>query len=316
VLNEPDGARTWLPSNDHPSDKATWTFELAVPTGFAAAANGELVTRTRGDDGELWLWAESQPMSTYLVQVVVGNYEVVVTDPIESVSGKQIAMTHVVPVGERTTFQQAVDSITPQMAFFEERFGPYPLDRYGLAFVNDLSGVAMETQGRSMFGADEFSSGELGLAQQLLLSHELAHQWFGNAVSPAGWDDIWLNESLTTYAQWLWLDEIGLQPLEAYAGEMLARRQSDGESTGNPSVAEMFGFLRYDGGAPVVHALRRTMGDEAFFGLMATWIADNTGTSQSTEAFIALAEAVLGRDLTDFFDDWLFSGDLPDAYPE
>lgn len=315
VLNEPDGARTWLPSNDHPSDKAAWTFELTVPTGVTAAANGELIDQTTGGAGDVWVWAEPDPMPTYLVQLIIGSYEIVTAEPIISTTGRSIPITHVVPAGERSVFEPAFDSVGPQIEFFEELFGPYPLEQYGLAFVNDLSGLAMETQGRSMFGADDFASGELTFLAELLLAHELAHQWFGNAVSPAAWSDIWLNESLTTYAQWLWLDDAGLQPLERYADAMLAQRQTAGESTGEPSVPGMFGFLRYDGGATVVHALRLTIGDDAFFELMTSWIADNAGSSQTTDAFIELTEAVHGSDLTQFFDDWLFAGDLPDTYP-
>ncbi|BAN02766.1 M1 family metallopeptidase [Ilumatobacter coccineus] len=315
VLNEPDGARSWMPSNDHPSDKAKWTFEVTVPPGTTAAANGELIARTSVDGDDVWIWAEFEPMPTYLVQLIVGSYEVVVADPVELASGREVPLTHVVPAGERTVFEAAFESIGPQMDFFEARFGPYPLERYGLAFVNDLSGLAMETQGRSMFGADDFAPEAPEFLQELLLSHELAHQWFGNAVSPATWGDIWLNESLATYAQWLWLDEAGLQPLDDFAAEMLARRQVDGESTGDPSVSELFGFLRYDGGAPIVHALRLTMGDDPFFELLSDWVADNADTSRTTDDFIDLATEVHRSDLTAFFDAWLFAGDLPDEYP-
>lgn len=315
VLNEPAGARSWLPSNDHPSDKATWTFEVTVPAGVTAAANGELVTRATVDGVTTWVWSELEPMPTYLVQLIVGNYEVVVAEPIASSTGSAIELIHVVPAGERTTFEAAFESIGQQMSFFEERFGPYPFERYGLAFVNDLSGLAMETQGRSMFGADDFTAGELTFVADLLLAHELGHQWFGNAVSPATWSDLWLNESFATYAEWLWLDEAGRQPLVPHAELMLAQRQVDGESTGEPSVSELFGFLRYNGGAPIVHALRLTLGDDAFFTLLSAWTADNFGTSQTSAAFIDLAEEIHGDDLTVFFDDWLYSGDLPDVYP-
>ena len=157
--------------------------------------------------------------------------------------------------------------------------------------------------------------GLLESAYEQCLAHELAHQWFGNAVSPADWSDIWLNESLATYCQWLWLDSIGLQGLEQQADAMLANRQFGGGSTGEPTVDDMFGFLRYDGGATVVHALRRTLGDTAFFELMARWVADNVGTSQSTEAFIELAEEIHGSSLTVFFDEWLYAEELPGEYP-
>ena len=139
--------------------------------------------------------------------------------------------------------------------------------------------------------------------------------WFGDAVSPADWSDLWLNESFATYAQWLWLDHVGLFPLRRRPTRNLALRQDFPESTADPSVDNLFGFERYDGGAVVVHALRQELGDEAFFRLLQEWVARNNGTSRTTEDFIALANEVAGRDLTSFFDTWLFAEDVPDTYP-
>ena len=313
VLNEPDGARSWMPANDHPSDKALWRFEITVPDDRVAIANGEL--RQRGDSDEPWVWVQDEPMSTYLVQLIVGDYEVIDGGTVPSGRDRPLPVMHVVPAGEQATFDAAIRGIADQVAFFEARFGQYPLDRYGLAFVEDLRNLAMETQGRSLFGAGDFAGGQLGYFEQLLLSHELAHQWFGNAVSPATWSDIWLNESLTTYAQWLWLEHVGLQPLEGYADAMLRQRQTGSGSTGEPSLDDMFGFNRYDGGAVVVHALRSTVGDEPFFELMSRWVEEHVGTSQTTDAFIALANEVHGSDLSAFFDVWLFADTLPASYP-
>ena len=325
VLNEPDGANAWLPSNDHPSDKAVWRFEITTPAGTVAAANGDLVSRPT-IAADPWIWVEDEPMATYLVQLIVGDYEIVEDDAMPSSDGDAIDVTHVVPAGRLERFGPALESVGPQLRFFEERFGPYPLERYGLAFVSGLSGVALETQGRSMFGADDFpaaadasttrTDAPLGLRQQLLLAHELAHQWFGNAVSPADWSDIWLNESFATYSQWLWLDDVGLQPLERHAEQVLRLRGSDGGgSTGEPTSESMFGFLSYEGGAVVVHALRHELGDAEFFALLREWIDRYSGTSQSTRSFVDLAEEVAGRDLDPFFETWLYADVLPDAYP-
>ncbi|MGI9644521.1 MAG: M1 family metallopeptidase [Ilumatobacteraceae bacterium] len=316
VLNEPDGARTWMPANDHPSDKATWRFELHVPEGVAAIANGELERRGNGDDGEgPWIWVESDPMATYLVQLIVGDYTVIEDEPYRSIDGADVELVHAVPSGTEDGLAPHAAINLGQLAFFEDLFGPYPLDRYGLALVDEFpDGLAMETQGRSMFSADVFA-GPPGPFEHLLLAHEIAHQWFGNAVSPAEWGDIWLNESFATYAQWLWLEEAGFATVDEAATGSLQGRQNGSESTGDPDADNLFGFESYDGGAVILHALRQTIGDEAFFSLLTLWVAEFGGTSQSTEEFIAFAETVGGMDLQQFFDDWLFATDLPDEFP-
>jgi aminopeptidase N len=313
VLNEPDGARRWLPSNDHPSDKAVWRFEVTAPEAAVVSGNGTLIQRGGGD--EAWIWESDDPMSTYLVHLVIGDYELIEDDPIELESGTDIPITHLVPSGTADEHQVFFEQTAPQLAFFENLFGPYPLNEYGLAFVDSPSGLAMETQGRSLFAAADFRRGELGFLQHLLLAHELAHQWFGNAVSPAAWSDLWLNEGFATYAQWLWLDEVDQAQLETQADGALRARQDGRQSTGEPTVSNLFGFETYEGGAVIVHALRLELGDDAFFALLQGWLAENTGTSQTTAAFIARAEQEAGRDLTEFFAAWLYAADLPDEFP-
>jgi len=310
VINEPNGARTWLPSNDHPSDKATWRFEVTVPAGTTAVANGALLEQRSGPDGDTWVWDQRQPMATYLVQVLTGDYEILDRGVVGTIPIVDVALAE--DVERMAPYFELTDD---QLAFFEPLFGPYPLDRYGLAFADSFPGLAMETQGRSLFSRDDFPGGQPGQIEHLLLSHELAHQWFGDAVTPADWSDLWLNESFATYGQWLWLDHTGLFPLEAQADTNLAFRQDFTGSTAEPSVDDLFGYERYDGGAVVLHALRLEMGDDAFFTLLQRWVADNNGTSRRTEDFVALASEVVGRDLTTFFDAWLFAEDIPDQYP-
>ena len=310
VLNEPDGARSWLPSNDHPSDKATWRFELTVPDDVVVSANGDLVQR--GGDGRPWIWVEPDPMPSYLIHIVTGDY-LIVDDVVRSTEG-DLPVTHAVPADRPTEFDVALDSVQPQIEFFEPLFGPYPLAKYGLAFVPSLSGLAMETQGRSLLSEDDFD-GKTGRFAETVLAHELAHQWFGNAVTPAEWQHIWLSESFATYGQWLWLDHIGMSALDTSADRALAARQSPASPTGDPGVRDLFGFTSYDGGAAVLHALRLTVGDDAFFELLQTWVSENTGTSQTSDAFEDLASDVHGNDLTDFFETWLYASVLPSEYP-
>jgi aminopeptidase N len=323
VLNEPDGARTWMPANDHPSDKATWRFEITVPSGVEAVANGRLEQHDTSGDTETWVWAQDEPMATYLVQLLTGQYELVQAS---TPAGLELTSA----VRDETPDTAGDDAaevdgylatIPDQMTFFEELFGPYPLASYGISITDSWPGLAMETQGRSMFSEadlpDLAGGEEVGYFPQLLLAHELAHQWFGNAVTPARWQDIWLNESFATYAEWLWLDHLGFEHLDDAANRSLQMRQTPTVATGDPPVSELFGDEVYEGGAVVLYALRQQLGPEALHALLREWVATNAGHSASTADFTALVEA-RHPDATDwerFWDEWLFSPSVPAAYP-
>jgi aminopeptidase N len=308
VQNEPEGAHTWIPCDDHPSDKATFRFELTVPSGLTAVANGGLVDHTSTATTDTWIWQEDRQMATYLIQLLTGDYEIV-----DGVGPNGLPLLSVVLRDDRDTMQVYLDSIDDQIDFFDDYFGSYPLDRYGIAITDSLPGLAVETMERPTFSRGDFSSGRLDGGQQRFLSHELAHQWFGDAVSPERWTDIWLNESFATYGEWMWLDHVGVQPIESFAAMGLANR--DARSTAYPNVGQMFGFNSYEGGAVVLHALRKTIGDDLFFALLRRWVAENNGASRTTDDFVALANEVSGQDLTEFFSTWLYADKLPTAYP-
>ncbi|MGH9133779.1 MAG: M1 family metallopeptidase [Ilumatobacteraceae bacterium] len=309
VLNEPDGARLWLPVSDHPSDKATWRFEITVPERTTAVANGELVDEIRAGDSVTWVWEQRDPMTSYAILLLTGDYELV-----DGGVASGVRLEHAV-LRSSIDSLEAYETVTQrQLDYFVDRFGPYPFDTYGLAITESFPGLAMETQGRSLFSAADLD-GTLGYLQQLLLAHELAHQWFGNAVSPARWSDIWLNEGFATYAEWMWLDEVGLESLDSSAGRALARQQDAPDPVGRPPVAQLFGDGVYQGGAMVVHALRREVGDDAFFEILRQWVDRYAGSSATTDQFRAMAGEVAGRDLGPFFDAWLAASDPPDSYP-
>ncbi len=308
VLNEPEGAHTWLPCDDHPSDKATFRFELTVPSGLTAVANGALIEHTSTATTDTWVWQEDRPMATYMIQLLTGDYEIV-----DGVGPNGLPLLSVVLREDRATMQAYLDTIDEQIDFFDDFFGSYPLDRYGIAITDSYPGLAMETMERSLFSRTDFSSGRLDLLQELLLSHELAHQWFGDAVSPSRWTDVWLSESFATYGQWMWFEHLGLQTMADSATAALAFRERG--STAAPTAAEMFGFNSYAGGAVILHALRKTIGDDRFFSLLRRWVADNNGSSRTTDDFVALANQVAGQDLTEFFTTWLYSDTLPRAFP-
>lgn len=307
VLNEPDGARGWMPCNDHPSDKASYTFTLRVPAGLTAVANGELVEQRNDGALDVWVWQQDRPMTTYLILLLTGDYEIITdTGP------DGLPLISAVLRSDVEQMQPYLD-ITPAMIeFFDDLFGPYPLDRYGLAFSDSFSGLAMETQERSLYSRDDFP-GEMSGYQETFLSHELVHQYFGNAVSPSRWQDIWLNESFATYGEWLWMEHAGYFTVDDQASFVLDQRPPG--SSADPTAQEMFGFNSYSGGAIVLHALRLTIGDDSFFELLQRWAAENNGESRTTEEFIAFAEQSTGQPLTEFFDTWLYADQPPSGFP-
>jgi aminopeptidase N len=307
-VNEPDGASTWLPVNDHPTDKATWSFEVTVPSGLTAVANGALSGSVDDGAAVTWTWEQTEPMASYLILLLVGRYDLVD----DGVSPSGVALDHVVLSSRRATLDPYLDATRRQLAYFESLFGPYPFDRYGVAITDSVPGLAMETQGLSLFSSVNLD-GRLGPEQEAYLAHELAHQWFGDAVSPAQWDDIWLNEGFATYAQWLWFEQIGLGDVDTTARRTLADLPPTGWPLDRP--AELFGTVSYEGGAVALHALRLTVGDDAFFAGLRDWVATHLDGSATTDDFRAVMEAASGLDLSGFFRDWVEADTIPRRFP-
>jgi len=302
VIGEPEGAATWFPADDHPQDKATFRFEIVVPDGVEAVANGVLVEH----DGGRWVWEMREPMATYLASVAVGQFTV--TDE-PGPGGVTIRNAFADRVADRAA---AMFADQPAMlAFFAERFGPFPFDAYGALVVEPDLGLALESQTLSLFGAGILGGGERARA---IIAHELAHQWFGDSVTPADWRDIWLSEGFATYAQWLWTEHDGGPTLEQSATEAHRRLAEGGTGDvppGDPGPDQLFHPSVYDRGALALLALRRTVGDEAFGEVLRRWASDNAGGTVTTADFVALAEAVSGRQLDALFDTWLYAEELP-----
>jgi aminopeptidase N len=302
VLFEPTGAATLFPSNDHPSDKATYTFRITAPEGLEAAANGLLTETVPGAGVQTWVFDAPDPMASYLVQVMIGDLEVV-----ESTGPGGLPIRHVYDADVAGEFDEVMGRTGEMIEAYNGWFGPFPFVAYGAAVVDEPLGLALETQTLSLFGADAAGS-------ELVVAHELAHQWFGDAVSPAQWKDIWLNEGFATYAQWLWSTGDDPDQLDGLA----ARTASEGGldlPPADPGPAQLFDPSVYSRGALTLHVLRRTVGDDAFFTILRTWVERHRGGSASTADFEALAEEVSGADLTPMFDAWLRAEGLP-AYDE
>jgi aminopeptidase N len=305
TLGEPDAARRWFPANDHPSEKATFTFRVTVPRGLAAVANGRLIRATETAGAVTDVWQEDAPMAPYLAEVVVGALTVD-----QRPGPGRVLLRDFYSADAHAAAAPAVADTAAMLAFFVGQFGPYPFREYGVV-VPDMrvGGFGFESQTLSLLAPDLFGD---RIMAGTILAHELTHQWFGDFVSPATWRDIWLNEGFATYGEWLWEDHAFGVPLGASISA--ARRQLAGAlptPVDNPGVDSMFGSIVYERGALTLDALRRDVGDVTFFRILRTYLQRFGGRSASTRDFVTTASTVARRDLRPLFAAWLNPGPLP-----
>ena len=303
VASEPAGAATWFPANDHPTDKAQFSFELTVPADQVAVANGVLIDeRTEPDGRRTALWRSTDPMATYLASIVVGD---LVIERREAATG--LTLRDAYPPRYAADARALFDRTGEMVIAFEEWFGPFPFEVYGQVVVDEHLGYALENQTLSLFGTDLVTGQG---AHESVVAHELAHQWYGNHVSPATWRDIWLNEGFATYAEWIWSQESGGPTIVDIARATHARADF-GVPPGDPGPVELFQPSVYQRGALALHALSVTMGDDAFRRFLVEWVERFGGRAASTADLLALAEELSGAELDHIVQDWVYGTALP-----
>lgn len=293
VLSEPDGARYWFPNNDHPRDKATFRFEVTVPEGLTAVANGQLLDVQGGATGQTFIWEHNTLMAPYLAIVAVGVYE-----GIEDHSPDGVPLRHYVFPHLRPGFETAVAVTGEAMDWMSELFGPYPFEVYGYVTA-DAPGASLETQTMVLLSTN--------MVSQSTVIHELAHMWFGNWVSLDSWSEMWRNEGFATYVTLMWQHRDDPEELEL---EIEAIRAAVAENEpqyplGNPPSRRLFGFQSYFKGALLVHALREEVGDEAFFAGLRTYFQRYGNGTASDAQFQVVMEEAAGKSLEAFFNEWL-----------
>lgn len=304
VASQPIGAPSWFPCNDRPDDKAGYRITVTVPRDYRVIANGEPAEVTERGSELRWTYYQREPTSTYLATVQIGRYVVAEQAghriPLWTASTPDLAAR----VGHDFARQPAM------LATFEGLFGPYPFSRYGAVVVDVELDDPVEAQDLAMFGTNHVD-GRRG--SERLVAHELAHQWFGNSVTVANWQHIWLSEGFASYAEWLWFeraDGISANLAAARARSVLSRLPQD-LVLADPGRAMMFDDRVYLRGALTLHALRAEVGDEAFFSLLHTWATQHRDGSVHTGQFQRLAELRAGRSLRTFFDSWVYCPALP-----
>lgn len=317
VASEPAGAANWFPSNDHPLDKALFTFRITVDEDFVVAANGTLIEVIEQDDLQTFVWKSAHPMATYLATVNIDRFTRIDEEGPDGIPIRNYFPTPLAERGQAVFARQG-----EMMAFFSDVFGAYPFEAYGSVVANTLLGFALETQTLSLFGVDILSPLNFGTSAEEVIAHELAHQWFGNSVTPTRWQDIWLNEGFATYASALWIehsygaeafDEFMRSQYAAIANPRLA--SSPVSMPGLPPPDDLFNRNVYLRGSWTLHALRLEVGDETFFEIVRTYYDRYQYGNATTEDLLNVANEVSGENLQGLFNLWLYQPRVP-SVPE
>lgn len=278
VASQPNGAPTWFPCDDTPDEKATYTFNIRADRDYTVVTN-----------------PTTKPMATYLATVQVGKYA-----HLELGRNTSAWLPYNAQPGDFVKQQAMLD-------FFEETFGPYPFERYEVVVTEDPLEIPLEAQAMSIFGINHLTG------QERLIAHELAHQWFGNSLGLAQWSDIWLNEGFACYCEWLWADHVG-GSVDTLVRQHYRGLTPQSFTLADPGPRDMFDDRVYKRGAITLHALRRLVGDAAFFAAVRSYVADNAhGIVEPFDLANALKAHAPGADVDGVLDAWINHTELPEC---
>jgi len=312
--NWPNLARHWLPSIDHPYDKATSEFLVKAPSKYKVVSNGLLQEETHLDKSNtLTHWKQSVPVSPWLFVLGVAEFAVQMVDEFE---GKSI-QTWVYPKDREAGFIDFLHPTKDALSFFSSYVGPFAYEK--LANIQSPSvGGGMETSSAIFYGENLITGKPDNKRLQDVVIHELAHQWFGNAVTESTWDDAWLSEGFATYFTLLY-QEYAYGYQEYINGLKLAKRRvtnytktdstysiiSDRTAESGPVT----NVLTYQKGAWILHMLRNKMGHVAFKNGIQSYYKKYFNSTATTDDFLAEMEKSSQMDLKKFFKQWLYQPD-------
>ncbi|MEJ7692557.1 M1 family metallopeptidase [Daejeonella sp.] len=307
----------WFPTINGPQEKMTQEINITVPNEYVSLSNGSLEYSTLNGNGTRTdSWRQEQPHSTYLTMIAVGNF--VITK--DKWRDKEVSY-YTEPAYASTA--KLVFGKTPEMIeFFSKKLGvDYPWDKYSQIVVRDFISGAMEnTTATVFFDRMNMSAGQyLDENHEDIISHELFHHWFGDLVTAESWSNLPLNESFATYGEYLWeehkygretADLKGFEDLSAYLG---------GDRKKNPDVIrfdysdreQMFDEVTYQKGGRILHMLRKTVGDDAFFKALNLYLTRHAYKNTEIHDLRLAFEEISGMDLNWFFNQWFLASGHP-----
>jgi aminopeptidase N len=320
--NWPDRVHHWIPSLDHPSAKATVTFNISAPAPYIAVANGRLTKVEKTESGQRWTYTEGVPIPPYCMIIAVGEFSQREPDksPITPLS-------FLVPYSDRDYSLKGFSSAASAVQFFSETVGPYPYEKLALIIGATRFG-GMENSSAIVFTSTLFTpalnapmSKTFGIPASIenVVSHEIAHQWFGDSVTESTWADLWLSEGFASYFAGLFIqkyetEEAFQQYMKTASDAALAYEKKTKTPIHDRETEDLFKLLNannYQKGAWVLHMLRSRLGDEAFFRGIRTYYQQHKDSTASTEDLRNALEKSSGKQLRGFFTRWIYDSGHP-----
>jgi len=322
TLSEPFGEYTWWPCKDGDvgqpgdnSDKATLEFSITTPNNFVVPSNGRLLgVDTLSGNRRRYRWATDYPITPYLVSFAATSYNTwtrFYNYPAGEgyPAGSMPVEFYIYPGSDTPTNRANWEKCLNMLATFRGIYGEYP-------FLNDKYGIYQFSYGGGMEHQTITGQGSFG---ESLTAHELSHQWWGDMITCKTWHDIWLNEGFATYSECLWQErKSGGIDTAAYFAAVNARRPTNNGASGSvyrynvSSLNAIFSSTyAYNKGAWVLHMLRHVVGDATFFNILAAYRQAFPYGSTVTDDFAGIASAVSGKDLTPFFNQWVYHRGAP-----
>src|SRR6266478_1976285 len=315
---ESEDTRFYLPTYDYPNDRLTTETILTVPASWITVANGKLISVSKAADNmKTWTWRESLPSSTYLITVVGGEFDEV------KQSWRGLPLTYYAPKGRGDRLLPNYERTPAMMELFSKKLGvDYPWEKYAQSMVDDFVAGGMENTSATTNTSSSLRSPQLIPEfpgnEDPLISHELAHQWFGDLVTCNDWGDIWLNEGFATFFEMVWT-ESRYPKDQADFDRWTAVHEWLAQSTlyGKPIVrhdfddSSEFDDNAYGKGGLVLYMLRQQIGEEAFYRGLHHYLETNRGKNVVTADLIRAIDEANHINLQQFFDEWVYGAGAP-----
>jgi aminopeptidase N len=308
-------ARYWFPCIDHPRVKFSSEISVIVPIGFTAISNGKLLNVEKQNEKQKYRWYETNPHPAYLTSVVVGKYT-------EIKDGKNLY--YYVPPEKKQDAARSFEHTSEIVRFFEEYLGTnYPYEKYSQVTVQDFVYGGMENSSCTTLTLDTLhdEKAHIDFTSDYLISHELAHQWFGDLVTCSDWQHIWLNEGFATYCEALYWeasrgkDEFQyfvLQIADDYLEEAKTRYTRPIVTKVYKHPDDLFDRHTYEKGGCVLHMMRYLVGDKYFRRSLKTYLQRFAKGNAETDDLRKVFELETSKSLQHFFDQWIFREGHPE----